>query len=179
MKTKLNFLFIAILIISSCSNSEGNLLKPVDEILSEKIDIQINPRTTFTLSLLDTDESLLHFEIIKLDIGHATRVQTAESVQILDNSTYGYADALQIDELIETENTWSDRTSFVLGTSVGHAGSFEGNGPKYLAFRLIKNEDFQYGWVLLDNKQGNTELQIISYGLNQTSGKGILAGQVK
>ena len=179
MKTCLSYLSVIFLFLCSCSNSENTSLDPLDAILSRDLDIQIEPETNFTLILLDTDRPLLYFEIIKLDTGHATRVHPADSVQVLDSSTYGYTDALQKGELIEEENTWSARTSFVLGTSVGHAGQFEGVGPRYLGFRYSENGELHYGWVLLSNNYGNTDLQIQSYGLNQTPINGIMAGQIE
>lgn len=108
---------------------------------------------------------------------YASRVHPNAKVQILDNSTYGYPDALNLDESINSEQNWSDRNNFVLGTSIGNGGIFEGKGLRYLGFRILNNGEYQYGWIALINNEGNTCVEIESYAVNTTIGKSILAGQ--
>jgi hypothetical protein len=97
--------------------------------------------------------------------------------EILDNSTYGYPDALKLNELISGEGNWSDRTS-VLGTFL-NAGQFQGNGDKYLGIRFSNSEDYNYGWIKLYCSQHNDTLRIIEYAYNNISGSKIYAGQIE
>lgn len=136
---------------------------------------------SFEFVLSDADDIILSFEIIPLDIGHASRVHPGVSTDILDNSTYGYPDPLQVDELIGGDHHWSNQENHVLATSVGQGGQFEGAGPRYLGFRIKRDGSYQYGWVLVHNhdKTENTRLDVIAYGINRASGNPILAGQTE
>ncbi len=186
MKTSLNLLFLALVLFSSCSKSGQNELESTtvateNEIYSEIMEINVTPENSYTFNLPDLENTFLHFEIIELSTGYAVRVQPSSTVQILDSSTFGYPDALKEDELIDADREWSTDGNFVLGTSVGNGGLFEGNGQRYLGFRVLGNGDgdFQYAWVLLNNNVGNTNLKILSYGVNQTSGNSIQAGAIE
>lgn len=99
----------------------------------------------------------------------------SNNVEILDNSTYGYADALDRDDKINDEGHWASR-GFVLGT-FANAGNFNGKGEKYLGFRINEGGDYQYGWVKLYCSQHNDTLKIVDYAYNKTLNKKILAGQ--
>jgi hypothetical protein len=99
------------------------------------------------------------------------------STEILDNSTYGYPDALELDDLISGEGKWSDRTS-VLGTFLD-AGQFKGKGNKYLGIRFLNPEGHNYGWIRLYCSQHNDTLRIIDYAYNNISGCKIYAGQTE
>jgi hypothetical protein len=97
------------------------------------------------------------------------------STEILDNSTYGYPDALDFEEQISKEGNWSSRTS-VLGTFL-NTGQFQGQGEKYLGFRLIEDENFKYGWIRIYCSQHNDTLRIIDYAYNDIVNSKIKAGQ--
>lgn len=99
------------------------------------------------------------------------------SVEILDNSTWGYVDALNEGEIIQTGGNWYQRTS-VLGTFLD-AGKFNGKGEKYLGIRIPKNGGYHYGWVKIYCSQHNDTLRIISYALNNSTESPILAGQIQ
>lgn len=133
--------------------------------------------TAFMIELAGYRDALLTFEVIPLSTGHATRVQPSERVEILDSSTFGYPDALISGETISESNTWAQDGPFVLGTSVGNAGNFEGAGLRYLGFRIQLNNQWYYGWVSLDNNIGNTSLFIIEHGLNFNAGEPAIAGE--
>jgi len=95
------------------------------------------------------------------------------SVEILDNSTYGYPDALNLDDQIFENGNWSNKTG-VLGTFM-NAGQFQGKGEKFLGIRFLK--DNKYGWILLYCSQHNDTLRIIEYAYNNITGSHIKAGQ--
>jgi hypothetical protein len=97
------------------------------------------------------------------------------SIEILDNSTYGYPDALDLGEQISKNGNWSNKTS-VLGTFLG-AGKFQGQGEKYLGFRFHKDDNFKYGWINIYCSQHNDTLRIIDYAYNDIINSRIKAGQ--
>lgn len=179
MKISLNFVFyflVIALFFHSCSESESI----EDMIVVQSVDSKVTINNPIDINLLDSTAITLNFEIFSLDGGaYASRVHPNGRVQILDNSTYGYSDALSIDDPINEEHNWSLSNNFVLGTSVGNAGQFEGQGLKYLGFRILNNGKYQYGWIALANKEGNTCVEIESYAVNITNGKSISAGQVE
>lgn len=99
----------------------------------------------------------------------------ALNLDLLDNSTYGYADALNKDVLIDASGNWTTST-VVLGTFAG-AGQFNGQGEKYLAFRFKNETDYNYGWVKLYCSTHNDTLRVISAGYNETANIEIMAGE--
>jgi hypothetical protein len=99
------------------------------------------------------------------------------NTDILDNSTYGYPDALSMNDLISEKGNWSDRTS-VLGTFL-NAGQFQGIGVRYLGIRIPASEEYKYGWIKLYCSQHNDTLRIIEYAYNNISGSNIYAGQIE
>lgn len=179
MKITLNLFVIAfsfLLFTLSCKSSESEL---IDQIESRIVGVKVTPDNPITVYLLDSIYVNLVFEIITLsEETYASRVHPIdETIQILDNSTYGYPNALELDEIINEEQSWSMENNFVLGTSVGNGGLFEGSGLKYLGFRIVNGGEYQYGWVSIINNEGNTCVEIKEYAVNLTSGRGILAGQ--
>lgn len=58
---------------------------------------------------------------------------------------------MELNEVINEDQNWSLETSFVLGTSVGNEGLFEGSGLRYLGFRILNNAEYQYGWISIIN----------------------------
>lgn len=97
------------------------------------------------------------------------------SVEILDNSTYGYPDALDLEEQISDDGNWSNKKS-VLGTFM-NAGQFQGQGEKYLGIRFLKDDNFKYGWIKIYCSQHNDTLRIIEYAYNEIINRKINAGQ--
>jgi hypothetical protein len=97
------------------------------------------------------------------------------SVEIFDNSTYGYPDALDFEEQISKSGNWSNRKS-VLGTFI-NAGQFQGRGEKYLGIRFLKGDNFKYGWIKIYCSQHNDTLRIIEYAYNDIVNSQIKAGQ--
>jgi hypothetical protein len=99
------------------------------------------------------------------------------SVEVLDNSTWGYADALDLDDPIHKDGNWSPQ-SCVLGTFM-NAGRFNGQGEKYLGIRFPEGENFKYGWIKIYCSLHNDTLRIIDYAYNDIANGPIKAGQEK
>ena len=106
----------------------------------------------------------------------AARV-VSHNVEIIDNSTFGYPDALNRNDQIDVNEKWSSRASFVLGT-FANAGNFNGEGEKYLGFRMSEGGDYKYGWVKLYCSQHNDTLKIMDFAYNKSLNKKIKAGQI-
>jgi len=93
------------------------------------------------------------------------------TVQISDNSTYGYCSALDEGDDINQDEYWGDRENYVLGT-FANAGQFQGEGVKYLAFKFNESS---YGWLKLTCSASSSELVFYEYAYNKNGD--ILAGQ--
>ncbi|MBN2728218.1 MAG: hypothetical protein JXR53_03255 [Bacteroidales bacterium] len=137
---------------------------------------------TFDISGDGTND--IAFEIIDLHYYNGTMPDTLDSlavrargitVDILDNSTYGYADALTQDASIGGSGNWSGNT-VVLGTFAG-AGQFNGHGEKYMGIKLKEGSNLFFGWVKLYCSVHNDTLKVISIGYNESAGDEVFAGE--
>ena len=99
-----------------------------------------------------------------------------KKLEILDNSTYNYCDALNKDDIISNSGNWTSSTC-VLGTFL-NAGLFNGKGEKYLAFRFNTNSNYKYGWIKIYCSNHNDTLRIIDYAYNDVENSEIKAGQI-
>jgi hypothetical protein len=157
----------------------------IDSIISGLIDVDFVSTGSKTFDLDNDNKSDLGFEIIDLNKFNINKLPASfdslaarvlpSAMQILDNSTYHYADALDIDQSINDGGKWTEETC-VLGTFM-NAGKFNGRGEKYLGIRLVRDQKYYYGWIKLNCSLHNDTLKIIEYAYNQTSGKEIKAGQ--
>lgn len=175
--------------VQDLQQSNDAISNHVDSILSGLLNVSVVGTGSLGLDLTNDDDIDIGFEIIdlvSLNGGYlpdsldslAARVLPMGS-QILDNSTFGYCDALQANAVIDANaGTWGDRSSFVLGT-FANAGLFNGQGERYLAFRFLDANDYNYGWIKLYLSAQNDTLRIIEYAWNQTSNQEILAGQTQ
>lgn len=107
----------------------------------------------------------------------AARVHPLLATEILDNSTFGYPDALDEDAEVGPNHFWNDRDNFVLGTFLT-AGNFKGAGDKYLGFRFPDGNDYHYGWVKLYVSTQNDTLRLYSYAWHKEAGAPIRTGQL-
>jgi hypothetical protein len=173
--------------IRSMQDSNGEVLNHTDSILTGLIDAEFisTGQKQFDLNgdlVLD-----IGFEIIDLHKFNINRIPDhldslaarviPISVELLDNSTYGYVDAMDLNDVINKNGNWSTMTS-VLGT-FGNAGRFQGNGDKYLGIRFPEGENYIYGWIQVYCSQHSDTLRIIDYAFNKTKNSSLLAGQVK
>jgi len=157
----------------------------LDSILTGKINSQVVSTGSKAFDLDNDKLSDLSFEIIDLGKYNINKLPASFdtlaarvvplTLQILDNSTYGYADALNTDYTLNSSGKWTDRTC-VLGT-FANAGQFNGKGEKYLGIRIIKDKSYLYGWIKLHVSQHNDTLTIIEYAYNQQPDSEIRTGQ--
>lgn len=152
----------------------------IDSILKGEIDTKIISTGEQKVDL-DGDGTLdIAFEIIDLrdfnDTDFPSYFDTLAArviplnVEILDNSTFSYCDAFDIDKKINKDGNWVS-TRCVLGT-FANAGNFQGKGVKYLPVRF--NSD-QYGWVKIECSANSNELNIYEFAYNKNGG--IKAGE--
>ncbi|MBN2668114.1 MAG: hypothetical protein JXR60_02695 [Bacteroidales bacterium] len=177
--------FVLIRDVETLQCSEDPVSNHVDSILNGYINAEFIS-SGYQNFILNSDSSFdIAFEIINLHEFNpnglpesfdslAARVVPI-AVQILDNSTYGYPDALIHEAEISSNGYWSNRTS-VLGTFL-NAGQFQGNGDRYLGFRFESGSDYKYGWIKLNCSQHNDTLKVISFAYNNSVSSKILAGQ--
>lgn len=177
--------YVIISDVASLQNSEDEISMYIDSIFNGLIDVDLVSTGLKSFDLTDDGQADLRFEIInlnKFNVGQlpayldsmAARVHPV-NLQILDNSTYGYPDALLPNNEITKNGHWSGNVS-VLGTFM-NAGQFQGKGNCFLGFRIPAGNDFQYGWIRLNCSAGNDTLRIIDYAYNTIAGNPIYAGQ--
>lgn len=107
----------------------------------------------------------------------AARVHPVQTTEILDNSTYGYPDALDEQVEVGPNHFWNHRQNFVLGTFLT-AGNFKGAGDKYLGFRFADGNGHHYGWVKLYVSAQNDTLRLYSFAWHKVVDEPILTGQL-
>ena len=177
--------FILITDVQALQESNDEISNHVDSILTGLINAEFISTGQKKIDLDADIISDIGFEIIDLNKFNpnglpdsfdslAARVIPL-SVEILDNSTYGYPDALNLDDQISENGHWSDKTS-VLGTFM-NAGQFQGKGEKYLGIRFSKDNKYKYGWIKLYCSQHNDTLRIIDFAYNNIEDSQINAGQ--
>tara|TARA_B100000508_G_scaffold91658_2_gene71444 strand:- start:8252 stop:8830 length:579 start_codon:yes stop_codon:yes gene_type:complete len=191
MKNVVGVLIIGVALLStSCKKKliESNEQK-ADDIVYEPLDITLSgvselsvqipydERLNFRFSIMDIkamndnwDESNTDTLAADVSVNH---------VQILDDSKFGYLNALDADaEINPNSGYWNNRTdpdNYLLSTSWG--AEFKGAGDKYLAFRLQKDGGYIYGWFLVNCTEKSDELQIKGYAYNKTVSNPIQAGE--
>jgi hypothetical protein len=177
--------YVLIRDVETLQGSNDEISNHVDSILTGLIDTEFVSTGQIDFDLDADLLSDIGFEIIDLNLFNPTSLPESFdslaarvipiSVEILDNSTYGYPDALDLEELISIDGNWSNNTS-VLGTFM-NAGQFQGQGEKYLGIRFLDNADFKYGWIKIYCSQHSDTLRIIEYAYNDIVNSEIKAGQ--
>lgn len=177
--------FVLIRDVQTLKESDDEISNRIDSILNGQINAEFIS-TGYKGVNLDTDNRYdIGFEIIDLNKYNpnglpksfdtlAARV-IPKSVEILDNSTYGYPDALDLNEQIDKYGNWTNKTG-VLGTFM-NAGQFQGKGEKYLGIRFLISDNYKFGWIKIYCSQHNDTLRIIEYAYNNSLGNPIKAGQ--
>ncbi|HAA01149.1 MAG TPA: hypothetical protein DEP18_06980 [Flavobacteriales bacterium] len=114
------------------------------------------------------------FEIITLSPGGlAQRIVPLNFSAILDNSTFGYPDALLFDDTVAS---YFNINPGVLGTFVS-SGQFNGMGNRYLGMRINATSDAFYGWFYINCSYNRDTIIIRTAAYNSTPWEGINAGQ--
>jgi hypothetical protein len=166
---------------SVLANSENTVSQHIDSIIKGHLNTRIISTGEKKFDLNNDGVFDIGFEIIDLrDFNGkdfpsyfdtlAARV-IPYTVEISDNSTYGYCSAFDEDGDIKKDEYWGDRENYVLGT-FANAGQFQGEGIKYLGFRFNESS---YGWLKLTCSSSSNELVFYEYAYNKNGA--IRAGQ--
>ena len=115
------------------------------------------------------------FEIYTLtEMTTAARVNSMGGSSVMDNSTFGYPDALGCGDGVA--EPYSEGYA-VLGTDVGGGGLFTGEGLKYLGLNIHVAGESQLGWISLEVSAGNDTIFLHEVGYALENGEGLSAGQ--
>ncbi len=171
--------------LKAIASSREPVSMHIDSIISGLINTEVVSTGNKSFDLNGDNVWDLGFEIIDLNKFNINKLPLSfdslavrvlpNSLQVLDNSTYGYPDALDSAYQINSSGNWTSNQS-VIGTFTG-AGQFKGKGEKYLGIRLIQGSSYLYGWIKLFCSEHNDTIRIIDYAYNQQSNKLIMAGQ--
>jgi hypothetical protein len=191
MKSVYVILSVLLIIAVSCNKDLGETPPPPPQpavVYFQEINRMITSSDiieTIELDLNNSGTTNLTFQIVNLNEFNNPPLQSdslavivsTSGVQILDNSNFGYADALNSNFVLNSTLNWRLSNSFVLGT-LANGGNFAGQGPKYLGFRVYNSTtDHYYGWVLLECSQARDTLTVVSCGMNEALNKPIQTGQ--
>jgi hypothetical protein len=179
--------FVLIRDVQALRESNDEISDHVDSILTGLINTEFVSTGRKDFDLNADIISDIGFEIIDLNKFNpdglpesfdslAARVNPL-TVEILDNSTWGYPDALEEGDRISDNGYWSDRTS-VLGTFL-NGGKFQGMGERYLGMRFTDGRNNKYGWIRIYCSQHNDTLRIIDFAYNNIEFSDINAGQTE
>ena len=179
--------YVLIRDVSTLQASNDPISNHIDSILSGLINTSIISTGQIGLDLNGNEFSDLYFEIIDLNPLNPNGLPThfdslaaragSSTVQFLDNSTWHYADALEINSVIDQNHHWSSN-NVVLGTFL-NGGQFNGNGNRYLGIRIPNGNDYNYGWIKIYCSNHNDTLRILEYAYNDAINNSILAGETE
>lgn len=185
------FVLCVVLMTSACKKKdiETENQQQADEIVYQPLNITLNgvseetvqipydSRLSFTFSIMDIKALNSNWDESNTDTLAAD--VAVEGVEILDDSQFGYLNALDentaINSSIGNWNTRMDPDNYLLSTSWG--AEFKGAGDKYFGFRLQRTEGYIYGWFLVNCSEKSDLLEIKGYAYNKTAGNAILAGE--
>lgn len=181
----LNKEYVFIRNVDSLQASNDEISNHIDSILSGLINVEFVSTGQQEFDLSGDGIADIGFEIINLHDFNPNGLPASfdslaaraypKNIEILDNSTWGYCDALTEGNDISELSKWTS-TTCVLGTFM-NAGQFQGQGNRYLGYRIAQSATYVYGWVKVYCSQHSDTLRIIEYGYNANVGSKILAGQ--
>ncbi len=186
--TTVNKQYVLIRNVAELQASSNPISLHIDSILQGLINTQIISTGLKRFDLNGDGKPDISFEILDLmtfNQGNlpeefdslAAKAWLYNGTEILDNSTWGYPDALCEGTDISSDGNW--RSDFgVLGTFL-NAGQFQGKGDRYLAFRIPEGGDYQYGWIKIYCSQHNDTIRIIDFAYNILPGGRIQSGQTE
>jgi hypothetical protein len=179
--------YVLIRDVAQLQQSIDEISLHVDSILNGLINVEFVSTGYKRFDLNGDEIPDIAFEIIDLlefnpnglpdSFDHLAARAVPLNLYLLDNSAYGYADALEEGELINNEGIWTNET-VVLGT-FQNAGQFQGQGERYLAYRFYGEQGYQYGWIQLQCSQHSDTLNVIDYAFKTNTEPTILAGQTE
>jgi len=166
------FIFKSILLLMCFIFLKSTIM--FSQVITSTINHSLTGIGEFNLNLDGNSSIDLKFEIIELTPGVlVAKVSPLEGSKILDNSTFGYPDALNLNDSIKGNFT---NNNGVLGTFTT-AGNFNGMGEKYLGVKLRSGTNDLTAWVKLYCSQERDTLKIISYAYVTNINYNLLAGQ--
>ncbi len=114
------------------------------------------------------------FEIFPLAGGmNAARVISLGGSQVMDSSTFGYPDALDLGDNVSEPYSSGNA---VLGTDVGGGGLFTGLGMKYLGLNVSIGGESHLGWISLEVSSTNDTIILYEVGYATVAGTEVTAG---
>ena len=160
-------LFIALLFLSENNATAQINTYPVNQTVTVM-------SGAFTLDLDSDSNDDYAFEIFQLagDL-RAARVISLGNSQVMDGSTFGYPDALSLDDNVTVPYSSGNA---VLGTDLGGGGLFAGAGLKYLGLNLDISGESHLGWISLEVSATNDTIVLHDIGYNTTPSENITAG---
>ncbi|MFK7757922.1 MAG: T9SS type A sorting domain-containing protein [Flavobacteriales bacterium] len=170
MRTKITTLLLSATLLVLCGKNA------ISQITTYAVDQTITSSSgAFTLDVNNDGFNDYTFEILPLgnDLV-AARVVTQGNSKVMDSSTFGYPDALNLGDSIMAPYSSGNA---VLGTAVGGAGLFTGAGLKYLGLNISSSADNYLGWLSLEVTSGNDTIVLHDIGYNTSSNDSITAGQ--
>lgn len=185
--SSLNKEFVMIRNVDQLRESDDEISNHVDSILTGLINEDFISTGHKKLDLFKDSEADISFEIINLHEFNVNALPESfdslaaraipHTVQILDNSTYSYPDALSTGEEISESGNWTSKIC-VLGTFM-NAGQFQGKGERFLGVRFADESGYKYGWIRIYCSQHSDTLRIIDCGYNDVVDGLITAGQTE
>jgi len=160
------------------SDSISNLMVQGQIMVFEDLSLDVNSDGLVDINFQVIDLTLWNGQMPNfLDKKASRAVLVSQNIQIVDHSTYGYANAL-VNENINENSIWSTQENFPLGT-IANADNFEGKGDRYLGYRIKNGINYNYGWIKLNCSSMSDTLNIISYAYNESENQEIIAGQTE
>lgn len=146
------------------------------QIVHQVLNHTITGISEFNLNLDGNASVDYKFTITELSPGVLIcRVTPNDGSMVLDNSGFGYPDALNLNSQILFNFTVNNG---ILGTFTP-AGNFNGKGEKFLGIKLRSGISEFIGWIKLDLSTDNDTLKIISFAYLTNNSLTILAGQTE
>ncbi len=159
--------FTALLFLSENNAAAQINTTPVNQTVTVMsgaftIDVDIDNNNDYTFEIFQLPNDL-----------KAARVISLGNSQVMDGSTFGYPDALNLDDNVTAPYSSGNA---VLGTDVGGGGSFTGAGLKYLGLNLDISGESHLGWISLEVSATNDTIVLHDIGYNTTPSEDITAG---
>ncbi|MCB9278724.1 MAG: hypothetical protein H6562_07410 [Lewinellaceae bacterium] len=165
------YLSLAVIIFGLWSCDPDTTTLPV-EICHTSLEITIGGSSTVTIPLEEDGATSIRFQLSS-DYVKAY----AANCEFLDNSTYGYADALNEGYQITPANGVWEPKDALLSSNISTSGKFKDAGIRFLGFRIPQADGgYFYGWFRLECYEGGKMLHLIDYAINRSVDEPIITG---
>ncbi len=180
MKYSLLATLMLLLAISACrKQNQTQTDKPDNDLIeSRAVNVKITNNNPASLQLLSSGRYILTFSVEPLSTGYKCQVTTSQDIEIYDDSFAGYPTALPVNFVIGAA-TYFRQGTFILGSSLGQKGKFEGKGKSYLGFREKRTDGYHYGWISVEVAVANGKVEVYEYGIMNTADMSIKTAQTQ